>query len=187
MEITNEIKVLNQFIGFKVQFIGHGSVIRNKEYGYLVESPFSGTEFGIINEEFLPNNQVKCYSFYKDIRVILKPISSITDEDAIEVAEIINQSKYHVMEDPYFDPTRKCISVATSDKDGDNYGGVVRIFPNGIIEWDYHNSDEYDYTEMLIFHAYQFLQSKGYDLPQYLLGDKTLKEAGLAIYEEDLK
>jgi len=35
--------------------------------------------------------------------------------------------------------------------------------------------------------SYQFLQSKGYDLPQYLLGGKTLKEAGLAIYEEDLK
>ncbi len=31
--------------------------------------------------------------------------------------------------------------------------------------------------------CYQLLQSKGYDLPQYLLGGKTLHEAGLAIYE----
>lgn len=28
----------------------------------------------------------------------------------------------------------------------------------------------------------QFLQSKGYDMPQYLLGGKTLKEVGLAVY-----
>ncbi len=31
--------------------------------------------------------------------------------------------------------------------------------------------------------AYQFLQSKGYDLPNFLLGGKTLQELGLAIYE----
>ena len=31
--------------------------------------------------------------------------------------------------------------------------------------------------------AYQYLQSKGYDLPNYLLGKKTLEECGLAIYE----
>jgi hypothetical protein len=30
--------------------------------------------------------------------------------------------------------------------------------------------------------AYQYLQSKGYDMPQYLLGGKTLKEVGLAVY-----
>lgn len=29
----------------------------------------------------------------------------------------------------------------------------------------------------------QFLQSKGYDLPNYLLNGKTLHESGLAIYE----
>lgn len=31
--------------------------------------------------------------------------------------------------------------------------------------------------------AVQFLQSKGYDLPQHLLEGKTLHEAGLATYE----
>lgn len=30
----------------------------------------------------------------------------------------------------------------------------------------------------------QHLQSNGYDLPHYLLGGKTLKEAGLAVYEK---
>ncbi len=32
--------------------------------------------------------------------------------------------------------------------------------------------------------AYQYLISKGYDLPNYLLGGKTLQECGLAIYEK---
>lgn len=31
--------------------------------------------------------------------------------------------------------------------------------------------------------AFQFLQSKGYDLPNWYLGGKTLYEAGLCIYE----
>ena len=31
--------------------------------------------------------------------------------------------------------------------------------------------------------AYQFLISKGYDLPNYLLNNKTLQESGLAIYK----
>ena len=31
--------------------------------------------------------------------------------------------------------------------------------------------------------AIQYLQSKGYDLPNFLLGGKTLQESGLAIYE----
>jgi hypothetical protein len=30
--------------------------------------------------------------------------------------------------------------------------------------------------------AYQYLQSKGYDMPQYLIGGKTLKDIGLAVY-----
>jgi hypothetical protein len=32
--------------------------------------------------------------------------------------------------------------------------------------------------------SYQYLISKGYDMPQYLLGGKTLQEAGLAEYYE---
>lgn len=32
--------------------------------------------------------------------------------------------------------------------------------------------------------AYQYLQSIGIDLPQYLLNGQTLKEAGLAVYDE---
>ena len=39
-----------------------------------------------------------------------------------------------------------------------------------------------------MFHSncvtYQYLISKGYDLPNYLLGGKTLHECGLCIYEE---
>ena len=36
------------------------------------------------------------------------------------------------------------------------------------------------------YNVYQFLQSKGYDLPNYLLDGKTLCEAGLAIYAENI-
>lgn len=32
------------------------------------------------------------------------------------------------------------------------------------------------------FMIYQYLTNAGYDLPHYLLGEKTLKESGLAVY-----
>lgn len=37
-------------------------------------------------------------------------------------------------------------------------------------------------SEKVWFNVCQFLQSKGYDIPQYLLGGKTLEESGLAVY-----
>ncbi len=50
---------------------------------------------------------------------------------------------------------------------------------NSII--DTHSCDLAGYTWLEII---QYLISKGYDLPQFLLDGKTLQEAGLAIYEK---
>jgi hypothetical protein len=36
------------------------------------------------------------------------------------------------------------------------------------------------------FLSYQYAISQGIDMPQYLLGGKTLKEAGMAIYEDEV-
>ena len=85
-------------------------------------------------------------------KLILNPLSAITDEDAIEVAKFQYTGKdaprlYHNVE------TGKCSAALC-------------------------NADH------LCGFAYQYLQSKGYDLPHHLLGGKTLRESGLCIYSQ---
>lgn len=74
-------------------------------------------------------------------KLILKPLSKITDEDAQDLG--------------YEDAE---IFIATSP--------WLKKYHGDKSFWDA-----------------QILQSKGYDLPNYLLNGKTLQEAGLAIYE----
>lgn len=95
--------------------------------------------------------------------LVLKPLTSITDEDAKEVACIDKWDKIWE-EDGYMD--KEAMEASLIQK---GYEMVT------------------DYLFQLPYKGYQFLQSKGYDIPQYLLGGKTLKEAGIAIYKEDLK
>lgn len=78
------------------------------------------------------------------IKLVLKPLSKITDNDALEVGKMF-----------------RCCSSAE----------IVREhfikYPDCVIPYQ----------------IYQYLQSKGYDLPHYLLGGKTLHKANLAIYK----
>lgn len=85
--------------------------------------------------------------------LILTPISEITDEDAIEVAKIA-KCKY-------------CIA------------DISDLKPHLLRSMSYTNV----WNGNTVLSICQYLQSKGYDLPQYLLGGKTLQEVGLAIYE----
>lgn len=88
-------------------------------------------------------------------KLILKPLSAITDEDAIEVAKI------------YFDDEKELLP------------------PDGvwIIEEIIIKNKTCKYKRAILI--YQYLQSKGYDLPNFHLEGKTLHEVGLAIYETD--
>lgn len=91
--------------------------------------------------------------------LFLRPLSAITDEDAKRVVELT-----------YYDTVVKSMSVRA---------GIifVTIIQNG------YKLNQNIQGSNLSFSAAQYLQSKGYDLPHYLLGGKTLKEAGLAVYE----
>ena len=89
-------------------------------------------------------------------RLVLKPLSAITDED--------KEYCYHLY-------CENCSYDYTQD-----YSGIK----DAVNHWLKNHS-----KNIICFLAtqHQFLQSKGYDLPQYLLGGKTLQESGLAIYE----
>lgn len=149
MEITNEIKakVFAQYLGQMVEVYNGDSKglprkliavggIDDEEYVKLRLGSAGSGQF--VHACFIRNNECK---------LILKPLSAITDEDAIEVQKIIGFMANKKFKQ-FFE-----ICNATS--------------PETAIE------------------IYQFLQSKGYDMPHYLLGGKTLEEVGLAIYENN--
>lgn len=140
MEITNEVK-----LKVALQYYDSCNILLcyNIENNPVIER-FSGKNADL--ELFEPDFENK-----RDL-LILKPLSSITDEDAIEVA------KYWYSPVTYIVSNRDLAIKKTKE---------------------YLENPEV----MLPLGAGQFLQSLGYDLPQYLLGGKTLKEAGLAIYE----
>ena len=104
------------------------------------------------------------------IKLILKPLSSITDEDAIEMAELFGGIKGDVTINRPTDLTNNDIHFTVQIHQGEKNTWKSFSVPKHI---DEHTPNGYC----------QFLMSKGYDLHQYLLGGKTLKEADLAIYE----
>lgn len=148
MVITNEIKakVFAQYLGQKCQgFIG------DVKYGQSFILNGHGVE-----------------QVYKDrMKLILKPLSEITDDDAIEFYE-----------SSFFPQHQR------------------RANDNKLIEWGHNEQSilqiKSDAFRSVLTHVWKsdlpvyvadFLRFKGYDLPNYLLGGKTLHEAGLAIYE----
>ena len=139
MKIKNEIKlkVFGQYLGQVAQW-------KNLDYTdkFETETMWDNITYYIDNDAYL----------------ILKPLSAISDEDAVEVANIINVPK--LTDTDMEMPKTDRVSIAKG----------------------YINQFQLSYPKRAL-EVYQFLQSKGYDLPQYLLGGKTLKECNLAIYE----
>lgn len=130
-------------------------------YQYLGQKYFYKNEFGTysgIVGEYHTNEHIGNKFFV----LRLKSLSEITDEDAIEVCKLQQEFK---------------------EQNGIKVGFDIDIKNNGcldcIIEWDGY---KHDYFQPVYSTTYQFLQSKGYDMPQYLLGGKTLKEVGLAVH-----
>lgn len=135
MEITNEIKakIFAQYLGQKVY--------RNEFYD---KHSLPSCKVNVACLENLENNN----SYLQ-----LKSLTSMHDEDAIEVAKMqANMSIDLTKEENVIDAI--------------NYTKKVTIH----------------YTSFN-WKSYQYLQSKGYDMPHYLLDGKTLQESGLCIYE----
>jgi hypothetical protein len=161
MEITDEIKakVFAQYIGQKV-----------KLPDFTIEK-FNGVFYDKENWWFSFTHEAKYNLLIKYCMPILKPISDITDEDAIGVAKmfgVTKKIKRHKSKNCYIMVHRGYDSISFIENDVTYEDGV---------------SVEGDVSRRL--DVYQYLQSKGYDLPQYLLGNKTLHECGLAIYESE--
>lgn len=91
-------------------------------------------------------------------KLVLKPMTKLHIDDAYKVAMILGEYR------------GDSFSVETICKT------IIEI-----IAGTHFLAEDVKHLKFLM--ACQYLQSKGYDLPHYLLEGKNLKEAGLAIYE----
>ena len=164
MEITNEIRakvfapyVYNVFISW------------NDSVGRIYK--FKLTPINIYNNNLLDIGH----------KLHLKPLSAITDEDIIGMCKaLFSNIRIWVTNDSNHKIGIPMVSAISVE------GYIVRLGYNGFIEYELENGTQDEYNEAtFICLAYQFLQSKGYDIPHHLLGGKTLYEAGLAIYENN--
>ena len=89
----------------------------------------------------------------------IRPLSAITDEHKIIIGDMLGWK-----EQPVFVRRVKAQSFIESIVD-----------------------EVYTYYPTKIIPIYQKLIEWGYDMPNELLGGKTLREAGLALYQNDLK
>lgn len=128
MEITDEIKAKVFF-----QYIGQMTIWEYNGRMWHIR-------IGLLNIHNVKDH-------IDDKKIVLKPLSAITDEESLEVANIVQ-------------PT----------------GGLTAEDGKAIVS----NLAKFELSVCCMI--VQYLQLKGYDLPQYLLGGKTLEEVGLAIY-----
>lgn len=159
MEITEEIKfkVALQYYGCK--FL----VCYNIENNPVIET-FEGKNAQLdIYEPDLKN---------KRELLILKPLSGISKSDAYEVARILF-SKEYTGDDITYNKDSIYVKIKIPN---------TTINNNVKISFDGHLRNMSGYGLNNTLQAHQYLQSKGYDLPNYLLGGKTLYECGLCAY-----
>ncbi len=123
--------------------------------------------------DLILSGELASYSFSEDVKIVLKPFNQMTDDDAIEVAKILGKRYYEELF-----PEEKPQDLKINKMSGVYYIGDCLInLTTKVITYRRHPDS------VAMFQAYQYLQSKGYDLPNYFLGGKTLHESGLAIYE----
>lgn len=170
MEITPEIKakIYNQYTGADCVITPYEIQHKAKFFGCSFSPNFIYAQTG---RDYAPSK----YSIEKvKFKLLLCPLSAISDEDAIEVAKLFG-IKNKVRRDKSI---KTCFKFTI-----DGCTGFIKFEFNEVYYYD-GVSVEGDTTQSL--KVYQYLQSKGYDLPHYLLSGKTLHEAGLAIYSAEL-
>lgn len=170
MEITNEIKA-------KVfaQYLGQMTTLRK-----------AGTEQNLpLTFDRLRHSEE--FELWNAYQLILKPLSAISDEDCIEAYYMTQVRLLSKDKDSYsIDRKKNPINIiqVCSLETPDEYL-TIHTEKVDLNRWFYDGKKEAELESGYhnFIGVYQFLQSRGYDLPNFHLGGKTLHECNLCIYE----
>lgn len=159
MEIPKEVKaaIFSQYIGSSIITWGNASTENRESYPITPKH---------ILDIFLGIRMM----YDLEPQLILKPICEISDEDIGEIIKIEFGQGASPMIYRNENYTKIIFKVNSVEK---------RISFEKYFDGDPIKSEFRLNKSILI---YQYLQTKGYDTPQYVLGGKTLKQSGLAIY-----
>ena len=102
--------------------------------------------------------------------LILRPLIDITDDEAIEMAKMFGNIKRDAL-----------VLNRPTDLLNDDIHFAVQVYCK--VPYASYETPKYWRDGYGVF-AYQWLQSKGFDLPHYLLGEKTLYQSGLCEYRQ---
>lgn len=159
MEIAKEIKlkIFAQYLG---QMVYRGGTPDEKLVGVTDDSLIydDGDEFNIFN----------------DHKLLLRPLTSITDDEAIEMAKLFGCDSLK---------NAKLLINRPEDKNNPDINFSVQVYTLSP-EYMSYSTPKY-WSNGYGTNEYQWLQTKGFDLPHYLLGGKTLKECDLCYYQND--
>lgn len=153
MEITDEIKskVFAQYLGQHMQVPNKGN---NNDENIIGELCGLFADAGL---DETADDSGEGHHYIRECKLILKPLSKLTDQSAIQVCKIAGDL-------------------------GENDADI--IFMGRMLIETYISNIRCSVTGLQWLSIFQYLQQQGYDLPNYLLDGKTLHEAGLAIYED---
>lgn len=108
----------------------------------------------------------------RDRYLELRSVSDLTDEEAIEVGEIINVSNYKYVDCLGLSETQpRAFCIQFYDRGKDPYGGTVIIYLDGAIIWHYENIGKYDHHCLRLLEAYSYLRQIGILLPFTYISD----------------
>jgi len=114
---------------------------------------------------------------FDKVYMLLKPLSDISDEDAIELCVFLKYNNYETL-------SRTETDLTIFEKDVKSYRAIPSIiidFETGLVEWDNGESWDDNRTTGFNCYAYDFLRSKGYLLPFNGLSTEELISRGWAV------
>lgn len=109
--------------------------------------------------------------------LLLKPLSSISDEDAIEVAKIACPELFHTRKSGHYIERREFENGWITVKHDINYKSVDIDIDGYILVYNESDDGGYDRNPNMV-HAIDYLRSKGYALPWMGLTVEEMIEAG---------
>lgn len=159
MDIPREIKagIFSQYVGSSLITWGNASTNNRTTYPLTFKHIFD-IALGIrIMYDLEP-------------QLILKPIHEISDEDISEIIKI----EFGQGDSPTIYRTENYTKIVFKVNGIEKRISFEKYFDGDPIK------SEVRLNKIILI--YQYLQTKGYDAPQYILGGKTLNQSGLAIY-----
>ena len=125
-----------------------------------------------------------CYNI--ENKPVIETFSGKNIEEGMYEPDVQNKRELLILKSP-FKNTELDKEFFQLLKEAESTSEDTLLKYNGIVGNIESSTDRF---AMSMFHnssvMYQYCISKGIDLPNYLLGGKTLKEAGMAIYENEM-